>query len=215
MSLVGSSTLIIQTWLWILGCLPCFIAPWIFMWLLMLFCSLRILMNDLWLDVLGLVLQAAYLVHSCQHVEASNLAVHLFITLLPIRNVLISNGGNMLENEVIVWMFCARRFVLISIVHRMLWLALTCSWLALWACCLCLLLLLACLCACSRLVFACSWLVFACSWLWVLNLISDWIHSIRLLPFREYACFLLNLLLISLLDCASCLPMHLGYLLDG
>ena len=37
-------------------------------------------MSTSWLDVLGVVLLVAYLVHPCQHAEASNLEVYLFIT---------------------------------------------------------------------------------------------------------------------------------------
>ena len=67
----------------------------------------------------GIVLPAARCVRPCQHVEASN---NLSITLLPIRNVLILNRGNWSD---CVNIFVHVVFVLIFIVHLLLWLALT------------------------------------------------------------------------------------------
>jgi hypothetical protein len=67
----------------------------------------------------GIVLPAARCVRPCQHVEASN---NLSITLLPIRNVLILNRENWSD---CVNIFVHVVFVLIFIVHFLLWLALT------------------------------------------------------------------------------------------
>jgi hypothetical protein len=120
--------------------------------------------------------------------------------------------------EVIVWMNCVTlcsRFVLIFVVHCLLWLCIDlllvcpwsaccsswlamCAWCSTWrAICACSCPWLA-VCACScpwlalMLAVACSWLASACSWLWVSNLISDWFDFIRLLPFRQYVLFWLN-----------------------
>ena len=73
--------------------LPCYIASWMLCVCSLFFYFLLFIMNGSWLDVLGVAIPAPLLVHPCQHVEVSSLEVNPFITLLPIRNVLILNRG--------------------------------------------------------------------------------------------------------------------------
>ena len=78
------------------------------------------------------------------------------------------------------------------------------------ACYFCSLLPLACFYACCSLLLACFCLHLALSFKLDFRLIRFY----WLLPFRKYILYLVEFLLILLLDCASCLPMHLGYLLN-
>jgi hypothetical protein len=183
-------------------------------------------MNGSWLDVLGVVLPAPYSVHPCQHVEASYLEVNPFITLLPILNVLILNRG--------IWSDCVNIFVhlvwswssLFTVCFGLRWLVLSFFTTGYFGSTPCYSWHLAGLCSVSGCPAtdspsSRSWervgLIFAFSFTFSFEL-RTWFRTdsdfIWLLPFRKYVLFLVEFLWFLLLDCASCLPMHLGYLLD-